>query len=205
MAIQLYTPRKGRPSRIDLIEKRIEFGQGVLNLVVEVYKDCQDLRRRKCNDAVEGVIRDIGQLMGMGGQFKNGCLYREKKLLEEYKKGQPKQICEHAIPVAELRKRYLDNCELNFVKLSLCPIVRISEDANRKLDEAKRTKSGYQKGLPLSRYEGLGIELVTHNGEDIDPATWKDEDHWNLIKDTVANAPELAEIIKHFKIFEGVG
>ena len=24
MAIQLYTPRKGRPSRIDLIEKRIE-------------------------------------------------------------------------------------------------------------------------------------------------------------------------------------
>lgn len=200
MAIQLYTPSKSRPSRIKLIEKRIEFGLGVLNLAEKVYKDCQDLVQRKRNDAIEGIIRDVCGLMGMGGQFKNGCLYIEKELPKEYRRGQPKQICEHAIPVADLRKRYLANSDLNIVKLVLYPVVRVSDDANGKLDKANRTKKGCKAGLPLSRYEGLGINLVTHNRENVDPAKWTDADHWDLVKRTADQTPELMEIIEHFKI-----
>jgi hypothetical protein len=202
MAIQLYTPsKKDRPDRLSLIGMRLEFGCQLLGLIQSIYGSYPSLAKRQRGDGVEKTIRDINQLLGMGGSFKNGCLYREEKLPELFKRGEQEQICDHAIPVAHLRDRYLANPNINIVKLALYPVVRISKEANDKLNRAGRTKSGDKEGYPLSRYEGLDISLVTHyGGAPLDPATWTDADHWALMKKTADQTPDLKEIIEHFKI-----
>lgn len=202
MAIQLYTPsKKDRPSRVSLIDLRLEFGRQLLFLIQSIYGDYPSLAKRQRSDGVEKTIRDINQLLGMGGSFKNGCLYREEKLSEMFKRGEQEQICDHAIPVADLRDRYLANPNLNIVKLALYPVVRISKEANGQLNRAKRTKSGHKEGYPLSRYEGLDISLVTHHGgAPLDPARWTDADHWELVSRTADETPELKEIIERFNV-----
>ena len=208
MAIQLYTPKDKELSRIRLIEMAIDYGSKAIDLLQQVYGQYPELAQRRQRDEAAKVIRAINEVLGAGGNFKNGCLYRERSLPERFRRGEGTQVCDHAVPVSRLTNMYLVDRRLNLVRLALYPVVRLTDESNRRLTAGGLANSGYKDGYPLYRYsrlERLDIEIVTHNGDTVEPASWTDEDHWMLVKDTAANAPELAEIIEHFKIFEGVG
>lgn len=205
MAIQLYTPRDKDRSRVRLIEMAIDYGSKAIDLLQQVYGQYPELAQRRQRDEAAKVIRAINEVLGAGGNFKNGCLYREKSLPERFRRSEGTQVCDHAVPVSRLTNMYLGNRRLNLVRLALYPVVRLTDESNRRLTAGGLANSGEEDGYPLYRYarlEGTKIEIVTHHGDPADPATWTDENHWKLVKATADKNPELAEIIEHFKIFQ---
>lgn len=198
MAIQLYTPQNKELSRVKLIEMAIDYGSKAKDLLQEVYGQFPELAQRRQRDEAAKVIRAINDILGTSGNFRNGCLYRESDLSERSKRG---QVLDHAVPVIELVNMQLDGTALGYVRAALHPVVRIAKSTDERLNGARRTISGTKKGYPLFRYEGLGIDIVTHEGEKVgDLAAWTDDDHWALVKKTANQTPELKEIIEHFKI-----
>lgn len=99
-------------------------------------------------------------------------------------------ICDHAIPVSELVRMYVqDNIEIE--DLIFYPVVRISQEANDNLTKKGFAKRGFDPNLPLLRYSKIDLKIKTHFGEEIDPKTWTIEQHMDLVR----NTPELKRII----------
>lgn len=188
MGIKLPTSRIANAQPSDLILQYISIGKKI----IELWSQAEFNKGRKVNDTVATIIRDCNGLLGCAGNFKNGCLYREKKLEEKWtpKKGQPPVICDHAIPVSELVKLYSQK-NIPLQELIFYPVVRISKEANDKLTMAGLAKKGNKPDLPLSRYSKIDLKILTHFGEEIDPKTWTFEQHMNLVRST----PELKTII----------
>ncbi|MEW6206027.1 MAG: hypothetical protein AB1516_11960 [Pseudomonadota bacterium] len=188
MSIKLPTSRIPNAQPSDLILQYISIGKKI----IELWSQAEFNKDRKVNDTVASIVRDCNGILGCGGNFKNGCLYREKDLPNPWipKKGQPAVICDHAIPVSELVKLYLQN-NIPPEELIFYPVVRISKEANDKLTKAGLAKKGNQPDFPLSRYSKIDLKIVTHFGEEIDPKTWTLEQHMNLVRST----PELKKII----------
>jgi hypothetical protein len=199
MAIQLYTPHNKDLSRVKLIGMAIEYGTKAIDLLQEVYGTFPDLASRRQRDESAKIIRAINDILGVSGNFRNGCFYRQRGLSERSETG---QVLDHAIPVIHIVRNYIDGSASGYVKAALHPVVRITKDANAQLNRAGRAQSGQRDGYPLSRYLGLDpeIKVVTHDGEPVDTDTWTDDNHWGLVARTAKETPELKEIIDHFKI-----
>lgn len=202
MAIQVPRVREGKPESIEAIKIHMRIGEVMLRTIEAEYNNYPKELQRQRSDMITGLIRKINGRLGMEGNFKNGCLYRQKSLPERFRRGEGTQVCDHAIPAVVLANMYLDNRSLNLVQLALYPVVRLTDKANKQLTTEGLADSGHKEGLPLFRYSGLvpEIEIVTHEGTPVDPATWTDDNHWALVKKTANQTPELKEIIEHFKI-----
>ena len=83
----------------------------------------------------------------------------------------------------ELVRRHLEE-EQSIESLIFSPVVRISENTNSRLTKEGYAKKGHKTGLPLYRYSYVGIQLITHFGDEVDPATWSDGEHWRLVFST---------------------
>jgi len=96
MSIKLPTSRIPNAQPSDLILQYITIGKKI----IELWSQAKFNKDRKVNDTVATIIRDCNGILGCGGNFKNGCLYREGKLEEKWtpKNGED-VICDHAIPV----------------------------------------------------------------------------------------------------------
>lgn len=186
MSIKLPTSRIANAQPSDLILQYITIGKKI----IELWSQAKFNKDRKVNDTVATIIRDCNGILGCGGNFKNGCLYREESLEEMWKPKNEEVICDHAIPVSELVRMYTMN-SVAIEELIFYPVVRISKKANEKLTEDGLAKNGYEPGFPLSRYSKINLKIVTHFGEEIDPKTWTLEQHMNLVRST----PELKTII----------
>lgn len=187
MSIKLPTSRIPNAQPSDLILQYITIGKKI----IELWSQAKFNKDRKVNDTVANIIRDCNGVLGCGGNFKNGCLYRESVLDEIWTpKGDKQVICDHAIPVSELVQLYLQkNTPLE--ELIFYPVVRISKEANEKLTKAGLAKKGNEPDFPLSRYSKIDIKIKTHFGEEIDPKKWTIVQHMDLVR----NTPELKTII----------
>lgn len=192
MAIKLHRSRILGATPALLIKENIEIGKRI----VDVYKEAKFYRKLKTQEAIATIIRNCNGTLGASGNFKNGCLYRQKGLQEFWKsKSGEKVVCDHAIPVSELVRMHVEEGEL-IERLIFSPVVRISLEANDKLTRSGYAKSGFKTGFPLFRYSHINIEIVTHNGASVDPAIWTDKDHMTLVRST----SELAPILKSLNI-----
>ncbi|WP_291812142.1 hypothetical protein [Limnobacter sp.] len=188
MSIKLPTSRIPNAQPSDLILQYITIGKKI----IELWSQAKFNKDRKVNDTVATIIRDCNGILGCGGNFKNGCLYREKDLPNPWipKKGQPAVICDHAIPVSELVRMYTkENTDIE--DLIFYPVVRISQKSNALLTEKGFAKQGFDRNLPMLRYSEIDLKIETHFGEEIDPKTWTIEQHLDLVE----NTPELKKII----------
>lgn len=188
MSIKLPTSRIPNAQPSDLILQYITIGKKI----IELWSQAKFNKDRKVNDTVATIIRDCNGILGCGGNFKNGCLYREEDLepIWKPKKDQPPVICDHAIPVSELVRMYVqDNIEIE--ELIFYPVVRISQEANNNLTKKGFAKRGFDPNLPLLRYSKIDLKIKTHFGEEIDPKTWTIEQHMDLVR----NTQELKRII----------
>jgi hypothetical protein len=188
MSIKLPTSRIPNAQPSDLILQYITIGKKI----IELWSQAKFNKDRKVNDTVATIIRDCNGILGCGGNFKNGCLYREGELEEKWApKNKEDVVCDHAIPVSELVRMYVqDNIEIE--DLIFYPVVRISQDANKLLTQKGYAKRGFDPDLPLLRYSKIDLKIKTHFGEEIDPKTWTIEQHMDLVRDT----PELKTIIE---------
>lgn len=189
MSIKLPTSRIANAQPGDLILQNISIGKRI----IELWSQAKFNKDRRVNDTVANIIRDCNGILGCAGNFKNGCLYREKDLPNIWipKKDQPPVICDHAIPVSELVRMYTkDNADIE--DLIFYPVVRISQKSNNLLTEKGFAKRGFDPSLPLLRYSKIDLKIETHFGEEIDPRTWTLEQHMNLVRST----PELKTIIE---------
>lgn len=186
MAIRLLQCREKDAATVDLIRDAIDIGMECMKVVSQ----SKFYRSRRINERVSAIIKDCNNFLGMGGNFKNGCLYREKGLQEFWSRGNGEMVvCDHAIPVTELVQRYHSGEPIE--RLIFSPVVRIKKESNDILTGKGYAKSGYIEGFPLSRYSRIGMSVVNHFGEVVDPSEWTDEDHWKLINRT----EELKELI----------
>jgi hypothetical protein len=197
MAITLQNPRGKEPplgakgaSHTALIKNTIQLGLKH----IEVAKKSEFYRELMIDSEVADIIRKCNGTLGLGGNFKNGCLYRQEGLAEKWdKKIDGKVICDHAIPVTALVSQYREK-KAPFEHLIFSPVVRITERSNEELTNrglAKAWKDEWYQ-YPLSRYAEVGISIVTHKGEKIDTKSWTSANHWELIFDT----EELSDVLK---------
>lgn len=170
----------------ELIQESIREGKEI----GKIYSVRKFNPERGKRDAIASAIRACNMYMGAGGNFKDGCLYREKGLPESWRShngdgsGVLRVVCDHAVPVRELVRRHLDENQ-SIESLIFSPVVRISEDTNSRLTKGGYAKKGHKTGFPLHRYSHLeGIQLVTHFGDEVNPATWSDGEHWRLVFST---------------------
>lgn len=208
MAIQLPQAGSGKPPVCEAIKIHMRIAELMLPTIDKEYAEYPRELVRQRSDLVSSLIRKISGKLGMEGNFKNGCLYREKGLDERFKRGTGTQVCDHAVPVVDLTKMYLDDRRLNLVQLALYPVVRLTDKSNSRLTADGLANAGCKDGFPLYRYsqvEGPEIEIVTHEGVLLSTSEWTDEDHWDLVRQTAKSNPDLLEIIEHFKIFQSVG
>ena len=187
MSIKLPTSRIPNAQPSDLILQYITIGKKI----IELWSQAKFNKDRKVNDTVANIIRDCNGILGCGGNFKNGCLYRESVLDEIWTpKGDEQVICDHAIPVSELVRMYNED-NIQIEELIFYPVVRISRKVNDDLTKKGFAKRGFDPNLPLFRYSKIDLKIKTHFGEEIDPKTWTLEQHMNLVRST----PELKTII----------
>ncbi|WP_275272007.1 hypothetical protein [Limnobacter sp. P1] len=187
MSIKLPTSRIANAQPSDLILQYITIGKKI----IEIWSQAKFNKDRKVNDTVATIIRDCNGILGCGGNFKNGCLYRESVLDEIWTpRGDEQVICDHAIPVSELVRMYKED-NIQIEELIFYPVVRISQVANDNLTKKGFAKRGFDPNLPLLRYSKIDLKIKTHFGEEIDPKTWTIEQHTDLVR----NTPELKIII----------
>lgn len=187
MSIKLPTSRLPNAQPSDLILQYITIGKKI----IELWSQAKFNKDRKVNDTVATIIRDCNGILGCGGNFKNGCLYREGKLEEKWvPKIKKDVVCDHAIPVSELVRMYNED-KIQIEELIFYPVVRISLEANDDLTKKGFAKRGFDPNLPLLRYSKIDLKIKTHFGEEIDPKTWTIEQHMDLVR----NTPELKKII----------
>lgn len=194
--IQLLNSREENASAEALILDVLEIGA----LQLEAVKQSRFYRDLRIKRAIADTIRQCNHILGCGGNFKNGCLYREKGLPSAWRKDQgddARVTCDHAIPVTELVRQHMrENMELK--QLIFSPVVRIRQTTNATMTSQGLAKNGFRRGFPLSRYknERVDVEIVTYRGDDVDPNIWTDRDHWAL----VAKTEELFEVLKNLGI-----
>lgn len=168
-------------------------GASTADLVQEISSLCEaniaTIRRisqfnaeREIRDEINRRLRAVHNVLGMAaGSRRFGCLYIEKNLDE----AEP-FIAEHAIPVSALVKLFERG--MPFVDLAFFPVSLISKISDRRLAEAKLTKSGHDESFKevFRRYAIAGVALETHDGKPVDAETWTMDDHLSLIRRTPA-------------------
>lgn len=173
--------------------------------VIDAYGHGKYFVDLRVNKAIGEMIRDFHLTLGCGGNFKNGCLYREEGLPELWRKGDGPVVCDHAVPVSELVKQYQSLQSPNeILKLIFSPVVRIKLDTDRRITGSGYAKNGFINGFPFSRYNafnkkmidqgGQRINIVNHEGKVINLETWTESDHWSLVTNTRELEPVLKEI-----------
>jgi len=193
MAIRLHKPRIKGSTPASHIKENIRLGLEIAS-IYENAKYYSDLRAKH---AIGTTIRDCNGTLGMTGKIKNGCLYREFGLSEFWKKGNGEVVvCDHAVPVTELVRRYREEDEC-IEKLIFSPVVRITKKSDIKLVKAGLGKKGHKTGLPLFRYSEIKMRIVTHKGVEIEPEKWTDEDHWDLVESTEELSPVWKELFSN--------
>ena len=156
-----------------------------------VTETAQFYKRLLVDRIIADTIRECSSVLGMGGVFKNGCLYRESGLPELWKKSDDVSVvCDHSVPVTELVRQHVKELK-PIEELIFSPVVRITKESNDKLIKLGFAKEGYLVGYPLFRYSHIGMMITTHTGEAVDPRTWTDANHWQLIRDTEELKPVL--------------
>jgi hypothetical protein len=180
MSIKLFNPRSAEAPLSELIKENIVLGKQIIS----VYQQARFYRERKVGRAVSSIIRDCNELLGCGGNSKNGCLYRENDIAPVWRASdREKVVCDHAVPVTELVRAYLEE-QAQLELLIFSPVVRISAEKNDQLTQRGLAKKGFSAIKPLLRYSQIDIDLVTHHGDLVNPATWTIDDHWNLVQST---------------------
>ena len=182
MGIKLVNPRQDKATPERVIQEVIKIGKKYRDAAEgsEFYKEL------RVNHKIAETIRDCNNFLGMGGNFKNGCLYREKGLDDFWKRGNGEEVvCDHAVPVTELVKQHKDD-EVPIQILIFSPVVRITKASNNKLTKYGKAKTGHKMGFPLYRYSHIeGMRIVTHQGVEIPSLKkWTDGEHWELIHST---------------------
>ena len=154
-------------------------------------------RNLRLNKRIADTIRNCNNMLGMGGNFKNGCLYREYGLEAKWNKNIGELVvCDHSVPITELVRQHLVDGE-PIENLILSPVVRITSESNRALTTKGFAKKGIKAGFPLFRYSRIGMRILTHTDVEINPETWSDEDHWSLVLET----KELHPVLEHLKLW----
>ena len=193
MAIRLHKSREKNSTPALQIKDAIDTGLKI----EEVYKDAKFYQNARRKEAISKIIRDCNGTLGMTGKIKNGCLYREKGLSEIWQKDiDGDVICDHAVPVTELVRQYREN-DKDIRRLIFSPVCRIRKVSDERLTKKGYAKKGFKAGLPLFRYSFLekpDLELVTHQGQNVDPKIWTEQDHWDLIESTNELRPVLREL-----------
>lgn len=162
-------------------------------LRLQIAETAKYYRHLEIKGEVARIIRSCNQALGMSGNFKNGCLYREAGLSPLWRKGCGEDVvCDHAIPVTILVESFLSGTPLS--ELILAPVVRISKASDQTLTRMGLAKTGHKDGLPLYRYHEGKIEIITHEGHQIDPASWTNADHCALIGRTEELKPVIASL-----------
>ena len=192
MAIELVKPsKKAGGSVAEVICELIELGKEHL----KVTESGRYYRELRINFMIGKIIRDCNNMLGMSGNFKNGCLYREQGLASKWDKASEEVVCDHAIPISELVHAYRFET-VPFEKLIFSPVVRIRKSTNDILTRQGYAKKGHKAGLPLYRYSHIDVKIVTHLGQEVDPSNWSDRNHWDL----VWNTPELHSVLSALNI-----
>ena len=195
MAIRIMKSREINSSPGSLVKDAIDIGMKYKDVAAQ----SKFYRRLRVNGKIADTIRDCNNFLSMSGNFKNGCLYREEGLSEIWKKGNGEEVvCEHAVPVTELVRRYHDGEKIE--RLIFSPVVRITKKSNDELTRRRFAKRGWKLGFPLFRYSEIKMSVITHFGKVVDPSTWTDEDHWNLVLST----EELWEVLNELGIRNGL-
>lgn len=187
MTIKLPKSKLANVQPHDLILQNISIGKKV----IELWGQARFNKERRVNDTVANLIRDCNGILGCGGNFKNGCLYREAGLEEVWSpRNDEKVICDHAVPVSELVRMHVEE-NIDIEDLIFYPVVRISQEANNQLTSRGFAKRGFEAKFPLCRYSNIELKIVTHFGQQIDTRTWTFEQHMELVN----NTPELREVV----------
>lgn len=166
----------------------------------------QDFVRRQTTDIIADCIRRVQCLFSWEKNSYTGILYREKhfnqlinETLENNKalntlksKVGEKSTIEHVIPVAHFKDKIynltmqnrLAESKIEITKAFLSPVALIDKFHTHKDNEKRLKDSYYEEKYPFRRYISSGINIVTHDGQEIDNESWTIEDHWNLLRRT---------------------
>lgn len=148
---------------------------------------------------IADTIRECNSILGMGGVFKDGCLYRESGLAAFWSTSKDQiVVCDHAVPVSELVRQNIEGIS-TIEEQIFSPVVRITKESNDKLTRSGFAKKGFIEGYPLFRYSHIGMKITTHQGYEVDPSKWTDADHWKLVAETEELKPVLQalHIVNH--------
>lgn len=155
-------------------------------------KACQYSAHVHLPRTIANIILDCQDALNMRANGKgSGCLYREAGLPEVRQKGGELEVCGNAVPVMDLVWQYMTHVQ-PIEKLILSPVVRIRKTSDRRLQSLDWGEPRHVPGYPLYRYSLADIPIVTHLGRRIDPATWTEDDHWQLVLST----EELASVLR---------
>lgn len=181
------TPATTTENHAERIEDIIEVGTDLIK-AYEKSKFFKDMRVKK---AYADILRQCHVTLGAGGNFKRGCLYRQKEI-----EGAPRgTTCDHAVPITYLRDWVMQG-ESSFYDLAFAPVVLITHEADKDI-----TSNGFAKRMPhddfqkiMGRYLACGIEIITHHGVPVDEK-WD----WGKHIELVLATEELKPTIEYFK------
>jgi len=117
-----------------------------------------------------------------------------------YRAGNPEEptTLEHVIPNSRAIEHYMmDNYDAG--KLLFNPICKLGQEDSKMLGGSfAMGEEDFEK--PFMRYYKAGItsEIFTWDGRQIDPETWRIQDHFELV---IGRHPVWGSIAKEFKIF----
>lgn len=193
-------------THVDFILDNYRVGEQVIN----AYKGGEYYRDLRVKFAIGKMIREFHGTLGCGGNFKNGCLYREEGVPELWRKGQAPVVCDHVVPISELVSQYqIDQSREQILKLIFSPVARISSDTDSRITASGFSKIGYEKGSPFSRYSAFNkslspndrqVKILTHLGDAVDLVKWTEDDHWALVIKTKGLDSILNALQKNFGI-----
>ena len=146
-----------------------------LKLCVWVYK------RLKVEDQTARLIRDVMDFLlrryhGYSIKENFGAHYREKGLAHK-----AKTEFEHVIPASVARDLLLFD-RLTIDEALNIPTCELSKEKHKKLNSTKLGSTTPDIYWFWQRYQSLGIEVVTHDGTEVDTVTWNLDSHYNYFK-----------------------
>jgi glutathionyl-hydroquinone reductase len=140
--------------------------------------------------------------MGMYSQTKTGCFYIEHGAVDE------NSIVEHTVTVADLVNLYFHK-KLALGLLLFFPVTLLSKGSNVLLNKFSKTNEDIY--YPFRRYLKANItnEIYTHAGTKVDLQNYNLNDHFNLVRATVAENSdiynnELKEIFDFFTLDKAI-
>lgn len=148
-----------------------QFCRSEIERYAEMYKQLkvEDQTARLIRDMIDVLLR---RYHGYSIKENIGAHYYEKELPHG-----TKTEFEHVIPAAVARDLLLFG-RLTVDEALNIPTCRLSADKHKKLNSTKLGSTTPNIYWFWQRYQELGIQIETHDGNDVDPAVWNLDTHY---------------------------